>query len=147
MNKTLSEQREHSRLNLPYPIDLMLYSPSHLDKSFSGFVKDFSATGACIRLEDRYHRFELIEKKEARIELEIEMPLEEGILINSRICWIKSDSVPDSNSIMVGLEFKKLEDWQLKKIDRLARIRKKDSLMINDLFDYHLRHITTIDNY
>jgi len=147
MNKTLSEQREHSRLNLPYPIDLMLYSPSHLDKSFSGFVKDFSATGACIRIEDRYRRFDVIEKKESRIELEIDVPQEEGILINSRICWIKKDSLPNSYSIMVGLEFKKLKDWQLKKVDRLARIRKKDSLMINDLFDYHLRNITAIDNY
>jgi len=89
----------------------------------------------------------VIEKKESRIELEIDVPQEEGILINSRICWIKKDSLPNSYSIMVGLEFKKLKDWQLKKVDRLARIRKKDSLMINDLFDYHLRNITAIDNY
>lgn len=144
MNNKLSEQRKHSRLNLPYPIDLMLYSPKHLDKSFSGFIKDFSATGACIRVEDKYRRFDMIEKKEARIELEIDVPQEEGILLNSRICWIKKDSQPDSSSIMIGLKFKKLKNWELKKVDRLAKIRKKDSLMINDLFDYHLRHITTI---
>ena len=143
MNNGSQNKREHLRLDLPYPIDLMLYSPSHLDKSFSGFIKDFSATGACIRLEDSFNRFGMIEKRESRIELEIDVPQEEGILLNSRICWVKKDTQPNSNSIMVGIEFKKLKEYQLKKIDLLAKIRKKDCLMINDLFDYHLRHITT----
>ncbi len=139
MNTTLSEQRKYTRLKLSYTLELTLFSSNHLDKSFIGYIKDLSTKGACIQLEDRYNRFDMIEKQESWIELVIDVPQGEQVSLNTRICWIKKDSLKKSFSILIGLEFKGIKEGQLEQIKMLSRIRKKDRQMLHDLFDHHVK--------
>ncbi len=139
MNITLSEKREYPRLKLSYPLELTLFSPNHMDKTFIGYIKNLSTKGACIQLEDRYNRFDMIEQQDSWIELLIDMPQGEQVSLNTRICWIKKDSLQKSFSILIGLEFKGIKEGQLEQIKRLYRIRKKDRRMLHDLFDHHVK--------
>lgn len=139
MNTTLSEQRKYTRLKLSYTLELTLFSPNHMDKSFIGYIKNLSTKGVCIQLEDRYNRFDMIEKQESWIELVIDVPQGEQVSLNTRICWIKKDSLQKSFSILIGLEFKEIKEGQLEQIKRLYRIRKKDRQMLHDLFDHHVK--------
>ncbi len=127
---------------LSYPLELTLFSPNLLEKSFIGYIKNLSTEGACIQLEDKYNRFDIIEQRDARIELEIDVPQGERISLNTRICWIKKDAAQPCFSILIGLEFNELNEWQLEQIDRLARIRKIDNRMIHDLYDHHMKQIS-----
>lgn len=139
MNTKISEQRQYTRSKLSYPLELTLFSPNHMDKSFIGYFKNLSIKGACIQLEDRYNRFDMIEKQESWIELVIDVPQGEQVSLNTRICWIKKDSLQKSFSILIGLEFKGIKEGQLEQIKRLSRIRKKDHQMLHDLFDHHVK--------
>jgi len=139
MNTTISEQRKYPRLELSYQLELTLFSPNHMDKSFIGYFKNFSTKGACIQLEDRYNRFDKIEKQESWIKLIIDVPQGEQVSLNTRICWIKKDSLQKGFSILIGLEFKGIKEGQLEQIKRLSRIRKKDHQMLNDLFEHHVK--------
>jgi hypothetical protein len=142
MNTGLSEKRGHTRLLLSYPLELTLFSPNLLEKSFIGYIKNLSTEGACIQLEDKYNRFDIIEQKDARIELEIDVPQGERISLNTRICWIRKDAPQPCFSILIGLEFTELNEWQLQQIDRLAKIRKIDNRMIHNLYDHHMKQIS-----
>jgi hypothetical protein len=139
MNTTISEQRKYTRLELSYPLKLTLFSPYHMDKSFIGCFKNVSTKGACIQLEDRYNRFAVIEKRESRIELTIDVPQGEQISLNTRICWIKKDSLQKDLSVLIGLEFEGIKEKQLEQIKRLSGIKKKDHQMLNDLFDHYVK--------
>jgi hypothetical protein len=139
MKTTISEQRKYTRSKLSYPLELTLFSPNHMDKSFIGYFKNLSTKGACIQLEDRYNRFDMIEKHESWIELVIDVPQGEQVSLNTRICWIKKDSLQKSFSILIGLEFKGIKEGQLEQIKRLSRIRKKDHQMLHDLIDHHVK--------
>lgn len=139
MNTAISEQRKYSRLTVSYPLKLTLCSPDHMDKSFTGYFKNVSAQGACVQLEDRYNRFDMIDKQESWIELVIDVPLGKQVSLNTRICWIKKDSLQKSFSILIGLEFKAIREGQLEQIKRLSRIRKKDHQMLHELFDHHVQ--------
>jgi hypothetical protein len=138
MNTTTSEQRKNTQLKLFYPVKLTLFSPNHLNKSFIGYLKKLSTKVACIQLEDRYNRFDMIEKQESRIELVIDMQQGEQVSLNTRICWIKKDSLQKSFSILIGLEFKGIKEGQLEQIKKLFRIRIKDHQVLLDLLDYHV---------
>jgi hypothetical protein len=139
MNTTISEQRKYTRLKLSYPLELKLFSPNHMDKSFIGYFKNLSTKGACIQLEDRYNRFDMIEKQESWIELVIDVLQGEQVSLTTRICWIKKDSLQKSFSILIGLEFKGIKEGQLEQIKKLSRTRKKDHQMLRDLFDHHVK--------
>lgn len=139
MNTTMSEQRKHTRLELSYPLKLTLFSPDHMDKSFIGCFKNVSTKGACIQLEDRYNRFAHIEKQKSRIELTIDVPQGEQVSLDTRICWIKKNSLRKNFSVLIGLEFQGVQEEQLEQIIRLSRMRKKDHQMLNDLFDHHVK--------
>ena len=139
MNITLSEKRQYTRLKLAYPLELTLFSPNHMDKTFIGYIKNLSTKGACIQLEDRYNRFNMIERQDSWIELLIDMPQGELVSINTRICWIRNDCLQKSFSILIGLEFKEIKEGQLEQIKRLSRIGKKDRQMIHALFDHHIK--------
>ncbi len=143
MKPALSEKRVHTRLILSYPLELTLFSPNLLEKSFIGFIKNLSTKGACIQLEDKHNRFDIIEQRDSWIELEIDVPQGEHISLNTRICWIRKDAPQHCFSILIGLEFKELNEWQLEQIDRLAKIRKIDYGMIHDLYDHHMKQILT----
>jgi hypothetical protein len=76
------------------------------------------------------------------IELEIDVPQGERISLNTRICWIRKDDSHPCFSILIGLEFKELNERQLHQIDRLAKIRKIDNRMIHNLYDHHMKQIS-----
>jgi hypothetical protein len=139
MNTTISEQRKYTRLKLSYPLELRLFSPNHIDKSFIAYFKNLSTKGACIQLEDRYNRFNMIEKQESWVELIIDVPQGEQVSLSTRICWIKKDSLQKSFSILIGLEFEGIKEEQFEQIKRLSRIRKKDHQLLHGLFDHHLK--------
>ncbi len=143
MNNDLTEKRDHIRSKLYYPLDLTLFSPKFLDRSFSGYIKNLSLHGACIQLEDSYERFEKIEQEDSRVELEIDVPQGERISFDTGICWIKKNSDKKSISFFIGLEFNELSDSNLEQIDRLSRIKKTDTQMLHALFDQHLKQIST----
>jgi len=130
MNLELPEKRGHTRLILSYPSELTLFSPILLDKSFIGYIKNLSTKGACIQLEDKYNRFDIIEQRDSWIELEINVPPGERISLNSQISWIRKDDPQHCFSILIGLEFKELNEWQLEQIDSLAKTSKINNPMI-----------------
>jgi hypothetical protein len=142
MNPVISDKRGHTRLQFSYPLELTLFSPNLLEKSFIGYIKSLSTKGACIQLEDIHNRFDIIKQNDSWIELEIDVPQGERISLNARICWIRKDDPQHCFSILIGLEFKELNEWQLEQIDKLAKIRKIDHLMIHDLYDLHLKQIS-----
>jgi hypothetical protein len=110
-----------------------------MDKSFIGYFKNFSAKGACIQLQDRHNRFGMIEKQASWVELVINMPQGERVSLNTRISWIKKESLQKSFSILIGLEFKGIKEGQLEQIKKLSRTRKEDHQMLHHLFDQHVR--------
>ncbi len=142
MNPELPEKREHTRLILSYPLELTLFSPDLLDKSFIGYIKDLSTKGACIQLEDKYNRFDIIDQTDSWIDLEINVPPGERISLNTRISWIRKNDPRHCFSILIGLEFKELNELQLEQIDRLVKTSKIDNQMIHVLFDHHIEQIS-----
>ena len=141
MNPDILEKRGHTRLILSYPLELTLFAPNLLDKSFTGYIKNLSTKGICIQLEDKQNRFDIIEQRDSWIELEIDVPGGERFSLNTRISWIRKDTSHHCFSILIGLEFDELNEWQLEQIDRLAKIRKIDNRMIHNLYDQHIKQI------
>ncbi|UCH80611.1 MAG: PilZ domain-containing protein [Nitrospiraceae bacterium] len=142
MNPEVSENRGHTRLILSYPLELTLFAPNLLDRSFTGYIKNLSTKGACIRLEDKYNRFDIIEQRDSWIELEIDVPHGERIFLNTHICWMRRDPPQQGYSILIGLEFSELTDWQVEQIERLAKIRNIDNRMIHNLYDQHMKQLS-----
>jgi hypothetical protein len=89
-----------------------------MDKTFIAYFKDLSPNGACIKLEDRYNRFDVIKLKDSWIELIIDMPQGEKVSLNARICWIRNDNRQKSFSVLIGLEYNEIKETQLEQIKK-----------------------------
>lgn len=139
MKVELSEKRECARLKFSYPVELKLFSPNLITRSYMGYIKDISRKGACIQIKDRYRRFDRIERRDSWLEIVISVPRGERVSLNARICWIRKDVPQQDSSVLTGLEFQNINDRHLEQINRLSRIRKKDQTMLTNLFDHYIK--------
>jgi len=68
------------------------------------------------------------------------MPRGDDIALLSVIKWIRRD-VTDNAIVKVGIQFQRMEDWQLKTIKQLISLKNKDHNMMWNLFDNYEKNV------
>ncbi len=135
-----SERRRHERSGFIYPVVLKIFSSQLSNSSFDGYIEDISISGAGIMFEDKYGRVELEGVNGSSIKIIVRMPHGDDVTLLSTIRWIIRD-VSDNTIIKVGIEFQKMEEWQIKTINQLISLKNKDQNMMWTLFENYEKNI------
>jgi len=135
-----SDQRRAERTGFTYPLELKIFSSQLTNSSFSGYIEDISLSGAGINFEDRYGRVEIDGLKGKGAKLLVSMPHGDDIALLSTIMWIGRD-MNEKMIVKVGIEFQRLEDWQLKTVKQLISLKNKDQNMMWNLFENYEKNI------
>ena len=135
-----SDERREERTGFTYPLELKIFSSQLTNSSFSGYIEDISLSGAGINFEDRYGRVEIDGLKGKGAKLLVSMPHGDDIALLSTIIRIRRD-MNEKMIVKVGIEFQRLEDWQLKTVKQLISLKNKDQNMMWNLFENYEKNI------
>ncbi len=135
-----SYRRRHERTGFTYPLKLKIFSSKLTNISFIGYIEDISLSGAGINFEDRYGMVQIDGLSDSRVKLLIRMPHGDDIVLLSTIRWIRRD-INQKLIVKVGIEFQKLEDWQIKTVKQLISLKNKDQNMMWNLFENYEKNI------
>jgi len=133
-------QRRYKRTGFTYPLEMKILTSQLTNTSFSGYIEDISIGGAGIKFEDRYGRIQFDSLKGQRVKLIVRMPHGDDIALLSTIIRIRRD-INQKFIFKVGIEFEKLEDWQLKTVKQLISLKNKDQNMMWNLFENYEKNI------
>ena len=129
------DRRKYERIGFTYPLELKIFSSQLTSTSFNGYIEDISVSGAGIKFEDRYGRIQIEGLSGTSAKLLIRMPHGDDIALLSTIKWIRRDIISKKFIVKVGIEFQRLEAWQLKTVKQLIRLKNKDQNMMWNLFE------------
>ncbi len=135
-----ADRRVHERTGFTYPLELKIFSSQLANTSFHGYIEDISVSGAGINFEDKYGRVQLDGLSGTSVKLLVRMPHGDDIALLSTIQWIRRD-INQKLIVKVGIEFQKLEDWQLKTVNQLISMKNKDQNMMWNLFENYENNI------
>jgi hypothetical protein len=135
-----SYRRRHERTGFTYPLELKIFSSKLTNISFIGYIEDISLSGAGINFEDRYGMVQIDGLSDSRVKLLIRMPHGDDIVLLSTIRWIRRD-MNEKMIVKVGIQFQRLEDWQLKTVNQLISLKNKDQNMMWNLFENYEKNI------
>ncbi len=136
-----SDRRIYERIGFTYPLKLKIFSSQLTNTSFNGYIVDISVSGAGIKFEDRYGRVHIDGISGTSVKLHIRMPHGDDIALLSTIKWISRDIINNKFIVKIGIEFQRLEDWQLKAVKQLIRLKNKDQNMMWNLFENYDKNI------
>jgi len=135
-----SDRRRNERTGFTYPLQLKIFSAQLTNISFNGYIEDISVSGAGIKFEDRYGRVQIDGLSGTSAKLLVSMPHGDDIALLSTIMWIIRD-MNEKMIVKVGIEFRRLEDWQLKTVNQLISLKNKDQNMMWNLFENYEKNI------
>jgi len=135
-----ANRRRHERNEFIYPLELKIFSSQLTNTSFSGYIEDISDSGAGIKFEDRYGRVEIDGLSGSGVKLLVRMPHGNDIALLSTIRWIRRD-INQKMIVKVGIEFQRLDDWQLHAVKQLISLKNKDQNMMWNLFENYEKNI------
>ena len=133
----MNEKRKHSRYKFAYPVKFDLFQLSMSSRAFTGIIFNISLGGACVRFEDKYGRVDINSMQGSKVKLAIGITGKEKIFINAMIHWIRKESRKGMELIM-GVEFREIEDWQLEQIEKFIKLKNKDQKMIWNLWENYV---------
>jgi c-di-GMP-binding flagellar brake protein YcgR len=135
MSSGLAERREYHRIEFTYPVKFKVFTPNPITQSFAGFLTNMSACGACIQFEDRYGRLDSDSVLESKVKMSIRLTHEDQFILIAMIRWINKDVSEQESSILMGLEFNEVAEWQYDKINQFISMRKNDKKLMWKLWD------------
>ncbi len=131
------DNRRYSRHQFAYPVKFDLFKPSLATVSFTGVLYNISIGGACVQFEDKYGRIDLDSFKGSRVKLAIGVPEAEKVYLSAMIHWIRRAS-KKGFTILMGIEYKDIQDWQLDHIEKFIHLKNKDQKMLWNLWENHV---------
>ena len=134
------DRRRHDRSGFTYPVGLKIFKNQTSNTSHDGYIEDISISGAGVKFEDKYGRVQLEGLAGSSIKMIVRMPRGDDIALLSVIKWIRRD-VTDNAIVKVGIQFQRMEDWQLKTIKQLISLKNKDHNMMWNLFDNYEKNV------
>ena len=135
MNDRSAERREYPRIEFTYPVKFKVFTPNPVSVSFDGYLTNMSASGACIQFEDRYGCLDSGSILESRVKMAIKLSQMDQFFLIALIRWITKDVSEQEQSILMGLEFNEVEEWQYDKIDQFIGMKKNDKKLMWKLWD------------
>ena len=123
-----SERREYLRLDSVFPVQFCVLSPdgkTACSDWIQGFTSNIGKGGICLEVNSlRPEIAQVIKSQQAKLSLEIEMPLiRDPINAQARISWVK-DPFGRANKCLIGLSYELIDSKQNNKIMRYAWARK-----------------------
>jgi len=137
-NDGLLENRRKSRAEFAFPIKFNIYSRNSSSRSFSGFIRNMSVGGACIQFDDKYGRVDIDGLANKHVRFAVKVPDVEQIFFNASPIWGRKEDPKKSFSVLIGVEFTEMTDWQVEHLEKFIALRNKDLKMIWNLMDTYM---------
>ncbi|MBU0503540.1 MAG: hypothetical protein ABH882_04420 [Candidatus Omnitrophota bacterium] len=123
-----SERRKYMRLDTVFPVQfrlLSLQAETPLSEWLQGFTNDIGKGGLCLKVNNLpSNLIELIQNKQARLSLEIDIPLRATpINASAKISWI-GEIDKASNKYLIGLNYEQINNDDNKGIINYGRVRR-----------------------
>lgn len=131
-------KRRHRRIKFVYPVEFKVLSPGFESRSFVGLFSTISMAGAGFHFKDKYGLVDPEKTIGARIKLDINVLQEDQIFLFARVRSVKRDDSKQDLTILIGVEFEELLDWQLEKLERIISLRDKDRKMMWNLWEHYV---------
>ncbi len=131
-------KRRHRRVKFVYPVEFKILSPGFEKKNFRGLFSTISMGGAGFYFKDKYGLIDLTIIEESRIKLEINVLQEEQIILIARVRSVEKIDSKQDFSVLIGVEFEDLFDWQLEKLEKIISLRNKDRKMMWNLWEHYV---------
>jgi c-di-GMP-binding flagellar brake protein YcgR len=135
MNKS-KPKRRYRRVKFVYPVEFKILSPGFESRSFRGLFSVIAMGGAGFHFKDKYGLIDPEMTIGARIKLDIDVLQEDRIFFFARVRSVIRDDSKDNLTILIGVEFEELLDWQLEKLERIISLRDKDRKMMWKLWEH-----------
>jgi c-di-GMP-binding flagellar brake protein YcgR len=138
MTNESSTRRRHRRVKFVYPVEFKILSPGFENRTFRGLFSTISVAGAGFYCKDKYGVLDLTRLEDIRLKLEINVLQEEQIVLIARVRYVRTDDVEQDFSVLIGVEFEDLFDWQLEKLEKIINLRNKDRKMMWNLWEHYV---------
>jgi len=122
------ERRHYIRMDSVFPVSFQLLSldgNKSLSDWIQGFTNNIGKGGICLAINNLNPELaKLIKSKQAKLSLDIEMPLsKKPVLASAKVTWVK-DIIAGPNKYLIGLVYERIDQAQNNKIIRYARTKK-----------------------
>ena len=135
MNTEKRGRRWHRRVDFVYPVDFKILLRGFEKRHFSGIFSSISLNGAAFQFIDKYGMIDRVEILNSRVKLKVAMPKGEEIFIIASIRSVRREDKNNGFSLMFGVEFEGLDEWQEELIESIISLRNRDQKMIWNLWD------------
>ena len=137
-NENPQENRRKTRAEFAFPVKFNIYSRNSSSRAFSGFIRNMSVGGACIQFDDKYGRVDMEGPGKKRVRFAINIPDGEQIFFNASLIWGRKEAPKKGFSVLIGVEFAEMTDWQVEHLEKFIALRNKDHKMIWNLMDTYM---------
>lgn len=134
MDHELIEQRKHKRHIFAYPVKFDLYRKHPVSISFAGVIYNISIGGACVQFEDKYGRLDIGTLPGSCLKVVINIPESKKIYLSALIHWARREA-ETGFTLLMGIEFREIEDWQIEQIEQFIYLKNKDQKMLWNLWE------------
>ncbi len=122
------ERRNYLRLDSVYPVQFRLLSldgKRYLSEWLQGFTNNVSKGGICLAINNFNPELaRLIKEKQAKLFLDIEIPLaRKPVAAQGNVVWVK-DTVDEPNKYLMGLSYEVIDQDENKRIVRYALTKR-----------------------
>lgn len=122
------ECRRYIRLDSVFPVQFRLISPDgkrFLSEWLQGFTNNIGKGGICLEVHNLNPELaQLLRNQQAKISLEIEMPMTRSpVSASSRVAWMR-EMVAEANRYLIGLGYEQINQRQNNRIMRYAWTKK-----------------------
>jgi c-di-GMP-binding flagellar brake protein YcgR len=131
-------RRRHRRVKFVYPVEFKILSSGFENRTFRGLFSTISVAGAGFHFKDKYGVLDLTKLEDTRLKLEINVLQEEQLIIIARVRYVRTDELKQDFSVLIGVEFEDLFDWQLEKLEKIISLRNKDRKMMWNLWEHYV---------
>lgn len=122
------EYRKYIRLDSVFPVQFRLLSldaKSSLSDILQGFTNNISKGGICLEVNNlNPDLVRLIKDQQAKLSLDIDMPLNRPVKAKAKIAWVKEIIGTPPNKYFIGLRYEEIDSGQNKKIMHYALTKK-----------------------
>jgi len=122
-----AERRNYIRLDSVFPVQFRILN---LDEKevfsdwLQGFTNNVGKGGICLSVNNLKPALaELIKNKQAKISLEIEMPLAAAICASANVAWVRNIAI-QPNKYFIGLNYERIAPLAKNRIMRYAKAKK-----------------------
>ncbi|MEN8262311.1 MAG: PilZ domain-containing protein [Nitrospirota bacterium] len=131
-------KRKHRRVKFVYPVEFKVLSPGFESRSFVGLFSTISMAGGGFHCEEKYGLIDPEKTIGAKIKPDINVLQEDQIFLFARVRSVKRDDSKQDLTILIGVEFEELLDWQIEKLEKIISLRDKDRKMMWNLWEHYV---------